>query len=85
MDCLGCVFAVVGIGGGMKCQLYESRDGTEASFSPVESYERCPTLKRTVDDEDMVLVWEVEAVDWIDAMTKYYEFKGWGVYTPSPE
>jgi hypothetical protein len=33
---------------------------------------------------DAKLVWSVEASSHFEAMTAYYQFMGWGQYTPAP-
>jgi hypothetical protein len=59
----------------MICELYETDDGSESCFSPVESYVKCPQLKLDIFGQAMKKVWEVEGDSWYDCFAKYEEFQ----------
>ena len=50
---------------------------SDGSFFPV-----CNRQARTMVEPSAVLVWAVDAPDWVTACTAYHEFKGWEPYKP---
>jgi hypothetical protein len=34
------------------------------------------------DEDNAELIWKIEAESWEEAMQKYYDLQGWGIYRP---
>lgn len=50
---------------------------SDGSFFPV-----CNRQARTMVETGSVLVWTVDAPDWVTAMRRYHEYQGWEPYKP---